>query len=222
MDFRYLYKKVKKTISYKFKSSKSIFSEIYHNNSWNAQNSVSGPGSELPVTSVIIEEIPFIIKETNAKILLDAPCGDFHWMKETKLDLDKYIGVDIVPEIIANNQQKYSNETRTFINLDIIKDRLPQADMILCRDCLVHLSFKDVFTTIKNFKESNSKYLLTTTFPELRENRNIDTGLWRPINLQIKPFSFPNPIKLINEKFSENGKYTDKSLGLWKLEDISA
>lgn len=222
MDFRYLYKKVKKTISYKFKSSKSIFSEIYHNNSWNAQNSVSGPGSELPVTSVIIEEIPFIIKETNAKILLDAPCGDFHWMKETKLDLDKYIGVDIVPEIIANNQQKYSNETRTFINLDIIKDRLPQADMILCRDCLVHLSFKNVFTTIKNFKESNSKYLLTTTFPELRENRNIDTGLWRPINLQIKPFSFPNPIKLINEKFSENGKYTDKSLGLWKLEDISA
>lgn len=222
MDFRYLYKKVKKTISYKFKSSKSIFSEIYHNNSWNAQNSVSGPGSELPVTSVIIEEIPFIIKETNAKILLDAPCGDFHWMKETKLDLDKYIGVDIVPEIIANNQQKYSNETRTFINLDIIKDRLPQADMILCRDCLVHLSFKDVFTTIKNFKESNSNYLLTTTFPELRENRNIDTGLWRPINLQIKPFSFPNPIKLINEKFSENGKYTDKSLGLWKLEDISA
>ena len=142
-------------------------------------------------------------------------------MKDTKLDLDKYIGVDIVPEIIANNQQKYSNETRTFINLDIIKDRLPQADIILCRDCLVHLPFKDVFATIKNFKESNSKYLLSTTFPESRKNRNIDTGLWRPINLQIKPFSFPNPIKLINEKYSENGKYTDKSLGLWKLEDIS-
>ena len=88
----------------------------------------------------------------------------------------------------------------------------------------IHLSFRDIFSTIKNFKKSKAKYLLTTTFPELRENRDIVTGCWRPINLQIKPFSFPKPIKLINEKYekySSNGKDSDKSLGLWKLEDIS-
>jgi len=216
--------KVIKAIRYKLRSRKTIFSEIYHNNSWSGQDSVSGPGSDLSATLVIRQEIPTLIKEVNARTLLDAPCGDFCWMKETELDLDRYIGVDIVPDMIARNRQNYANETRTFVSSDITKDRLPQADVILCRDGLVHLSFKDIFSTIRNFKKSKSMYLLTTTFPQLRENGDIVTGGWRPINLQKKPFSFPKPIKLINEKYekySSNGKDSDKSLGLWKLEDIS-
>jgi hypothetical protein len=91
--------------------------------------------------------------------------------------------------------------------------------MILCRDCLVHLSDKHIKYTLINFKKSKSKYLLTTTFCLLSENRNIRTGDWRPINLQLPPFSFPEPIMLIDEKCPDDGGFR-KSLGLWQLKDI--
>jgi len=208
-------------LRYKLKSMKAKFSEAYHNSKYFGRDSVSGPGSDHTQTSVIRQEIPILIKEINARSLLDAGCGDFCWIKEIKLPLDKYIGVDIVPDLIAQNQQKYRNEIREFITLNITKDNLPQVDIIICRDCLVHLSFKDIISAIRNFKASNSKYLLTTTFTGLLSNRDIITGKWRPINLQLSPFNFPKPVKLINEKYSmEDGKWSDKSLGLWRLEDI--
>ena len=93
--------------------------------------------------------------------------------------------------------------------------------MIFCRDCLVHLSFNKIFNAINNIKKSNSKYLLTSTFPARRKNRNIFTGGWRPLNFQLKPFNFPTPLMIINERCSETGgKFFDKSLGLWKIEDL--
>src|SRR5262245_23095226 len=118
-------------------------------------------------------------KEIQARSLLDAGCGDFNWMKEMKLDIDRYIGVDIVPELITANQQKYGSAIRIFIHLDITKNELPQADVILCPDCLAHFSFKDIFATIQRFKQSNCKYLLTTTFTRFPKNIDIATGGWR-------------------------------------------
>ncbi|MBE9513729.1 MAG: class I SAM-dependent methyltransferase [Chloroflexi bacterium] len=209
-------------LPHKWKSMKSVFSEIYYNNRWGSQETVSGLASELSQTSVIRQEIPILIKEKNARSLLDASCGDFHWMKEIELDLDRYIGVDIVPDLVVQNQQKYGSETREFIALDIARDNLPQVDIILCRDCLVHFSFEHIISATRNFRRSKSKYLLTTTFPELSKNEDITTGGWRPINLQLPPFNFPKPIKLIDEGFTrpDGAAYSDKSLGLWKLEDI--
>lgn len=34
--------------------------------------------------------------------VLDIPCGDFFWFKEIKLDLDSYIGGDIVAPLITS------------------------------------------------------------------------------------------------------------------------
>jgi hypothetical protein len=46
-------------------------------------------------------------------------------------------------------------------------------------------------------------------------------GKWRPLNMQLPPFNFPNPICIINEKCTEGeGEFKDKSLGLWRLKDI--
>ena len=39
--------------------------------------------------------------------------------------------------------------------------------------------------------------------------------------MQAAPFSFPPPLKIINEKCTEGGAaFKDKSLGLWRLADI--
>lgn len=142
-------------------------------------------------------------------------------MQRLETELDKYIGVDIIPEIITQNLAQYATGKCIFMIRNIISDILPQADMILCRDCLVHFSFRDIFLTLKNFKKSASTFLLTTTFTQRFRNDNILTGEWRPLNLELAPFNFPRPLEIIKEGCSEcNGSYMDKSLGLWKLDDI--
>jgi hypothetical protein len=164
--------------------------------------------------------LPKLLEELQIKSMLDIPCGDFNWMKEVNLGSCYYTGADIVHEIISNNKSKYATPGREFIWADITSSLLPRSDLLLCRDCLVHFSYCDIGRAITNIIRSGSKFLLTTTFPS-RTNEDINTGLWRPINLEAPPFSFPKPMQLINENCSEeNGRYYDKSLGLWKISDL--
>ena len=179
----------------------------------------SGPGSSLNSTAVIRAELPSLIQNLGAKSLLDAPCGDFNWMRHTiNGELKNYIGIDVIPDLIDQNQKSFGGPTRRFLNLDITRHLLPQVDLIFCRDCLVHFSYKDIAEALRNFKKSKSRFLLTTTFPNRQANHDIATGDWQPLNLQAHPFNFPPPLKIINEKCWENGgRYTDKSLALWEL-----
>lgn len=168
-------------------------------------------------TEIIRSEIPRLLSEFEIQSMLDVPCGDFHWMQKIVLPIDRYLGADILPEIISRNQSLFASSQRRFQVLNILRDRIPRVDLILCRDCLVHFSFKDIRKAIRQLKKSEANYLLTTTFPG-RDNFDIITGEWRPLDLQRPPFSWPCPIRLINEGCTENkGIYADKSLGLWKL-----
>jgi len=199
----------------------SAFLAYYHKKLSSKSESLSGPGSSLTQTSVMRRELPRLLRELHVRCLLDAPCGDFHWMSNTRLDLDHYIGVDIVSELVAQNQAKYGNSSRHFLHLDITEAELPKVDLVLCRDCLVHLSSHDVVRAIRNFRRSGSTYLLTTTFPGRQENVDIVAGDWRPLNLEAAPFCLGKPLKLINEGDTElDGEFSDKSLGLWRLEEI--
>lgn len=202
-------------------NAREVFSDIHRRRAWGDCESASGPGSGIIRTSAFSDQIPRLLEEFGVRTLLDAGCGDFNWLKEVELDLDSYIGVDVVEEIVSELRRKHSSERRRFLNLDIISDKLPQADLVLCRDCLVHLSFSQIFAALRNFKRSNSKYLLTTTFTRFVDNADIAMGEWRPINLEEPPFSLPAPLKLIDEKRGESGEdYSDKQLGLWELKDI--
>ncbi len=197
------------------------FNYIHNNNFWVGESSVSGEGSDETQTEEIRVNLPKIILKYKIQRILDLPYGDFNWMKNIELNLLEYIGADIVQEIIHLNNEKYSNDRRRFLKLDIIKDNLPKADLIFCRDCFVHLSNDNVIKSIENIKRSNSRYLLTTTFTECEINEDIVTRNWRIINLIKEPLNFPNPILLINEDCTEgNGTYSDKSLGLWRISDL--
>ena len=204
----------------------SIFSGIFRTNAWGDAESKSGTGSNLIQTATTRQEIPKLLKEYGIKTMLDIPCGDFYWMKEIKADLNDllntYTGGDIVPELIHRNQAEYGEAKINFCVLDITSSPLPKVDLIFVRDCLVHLSYRDVAEALRNIKLSGSKYLLTTHFTNNRQNKDIQTGDWRPLNLLHKPLYFPSPLIIINENCTEsNGEFNDKSLALWKLSSIS-
>lgn len=202
------------------KSPEKIFTKAYNENKWRSQDSRSGTGSSLDETAAVRDALPLLIEAFGCKSLLDIPCGDFYWMSRIKMDV-QYTGGDIVTELIESNQEKYGCSNRRFIKLNLLTDTLPKSDLILCRDCLVHFSYTDIFHALRNIKSSGSTYLLTTTFIARNTNRNIITGAWRPLNLQIYPFNFPAPIQLIDEMSSEFDRaFCDKHLGLWKISDL--
>jgi SAM-dependent methyltransferase len=203
-------------IALKDKFYKQAFQTIYENNTWADPHSHSGQGSNLQSTEAIRKALPPLIKEFKINSMLDIPCGDLFWMKEVELQLD-YIGGDIVPALVARNQELYSHQRRRFALLDIIGDPLPRVDLIFCRDCLVHFSFHSILRALDNMRSSDSRYLLTTTFTERKSHLDIATGNWRPINLQLSPFNLPPPLFLIDEECPLDG-YRDKSLGLWKID----
>ncbi len=202
------------------KTNKEIFDEIHKENKWGSCETVSGHGSTLYETKTIRKEIPKLLKQFKIKSVLDAPCGDLNWIKHIKKNICDYFGVDIVEDLIKNNRKEYGSKKTKFALLDLTKDPLPKKDLILCRDCLPHFSYDNIKKAIINFKESGSKYLLTTTFTGIKQNKNIKTGGWRKINLEEAPFNFPKPLKIINENHPDE-RANDKSLGLWRLKDIN-
>lgn len=198
----------------------ATFRTIFLENRWAHPETVSGPGSATWPTGVIRHLLPALIRVLRARSLLDAPCGDFHWMRHVPLDID-YLGCDIVPEIVAQNRGQYGRPDRRFVQLDLVHDAVPRADIILCRDLNGHLAFTDVFAVLGNFARSQSTYLLTTTFPVLNRNEDLTaTGGWRPLNLEKPPFSLPRPLMAFREVNVEDPRYPDKSLGLWALSEL--
>ena len=199
----------------------STFAPFYTENRWGDEESVSGPGSNLARTAKLRSELPNLLKEIGARTLLDAPCGDFNWMKDTALGVEQYIGADIIPDLITRNQKLYANDRTQFLFLDLTRDALPRVDVILSRDCLIHFSYRHIAAAIKNFKRSGSTYLLTNTYPRWQKNTNIRTGDFRHLNLMLPPFNFPPPLKQIDEKHPEDEEqFFGKILGLWKLSDL--
>jgi hypothetical protein len=190
----------------------AVFRRFYLENRWQAA-SVSGPGSTPWPTAVIRERLPALFRELGVVTLLDAPCGDFNWLSTTELP-PAYVGCDVVPELIDDLRRGHPG--RRFERLDITRDPLPAADLILCRDCLVHLPLAAIAAALANFRASGARYLLATTFPRWSANADIGgPGDWRPLNLELPPFDLGPAARLIAEVNVEDPRFLDKSLGLW-------
>ena len=200
---------------------KKTFTNIFLNNGWSGEESVSGPGSSMERTAVIREKLPGIFQQYKIKTLFDIPCGDFNWLRSLDLQAIQYTGADIVAPLIRQNRKQYQKDNIHFEVLNIIKDPLPAADMVFCRDCLVHLSNQQIAKALNNIIRSGSKWLLTTSFINRNRNEDIIPGSWRPLNLQAPPFNLPPALEIIMEDCkADGGIYADKSLSLWEIESL--
>lgn len=198
------------------------FQRIHATNLWGAPASVSGLGSEADATAVLRRDLPGLLRKLGVASLLDAPCGDAAWINSADLGV-AFTGVDIVPELVATLRECAGrNEIRGDYHLaDITQDALPRREAILCRDCLVHLSFANIDRAIANFRRSGATWLITTTFPDWRDNFDCEDGDWRALNFEHAPFHWGRPTELLNEDCAEaGGGWRDKSLGVWHLSGI--
>ena len=183
-------------------SGEKVFSRIYRRNYWGSGESASGQGSELSYTANLRRELPTLLKDYGVSRFLDAPCGDFNWMRHVVPGPGiEYIGGDIVKALVRRNRREFGAAGVSFRHMDITRDPLPAADLMMVRDCLFHLSYSDICRFLENFRRSGIELLLTTThLPPDGENSDIETGDWRTIHLFAPPFCFPQePLRRIED-----------------------
>ena len=99
---------------------------------------------------------------------------------------------------------------------------------MICRDCLFHFSYEDIFKFFENFINSNIKFLLTTSHfndynnnKSFFKNKNILTGDFRKIDLFSEPFSFKKNYLLSIEDRDSLDVTNHKFLYLFSREQIN-
>jgi hypothetical protein len=170
-----------------------VFTNYYENNSWGKEESKSGPGSSVSYTYNVRRGIEEFCTKWKINTFFDAPCGDFNWMRLVEFPPGtNYIGADVVRPMITCLSELNASPSRKFMEVDITKDPLPDADVWFCRDCLFHLCYSDILAALENFCRSNITYLFASCNVNTRrmpfENRDTYTGDCRPLDLFSAPF----------------------------------
>ncbi len=222
--FYIVLKRIKYKKMLRANSIEERFNIIYRENHWSSEESISGDGSEIEYTHNLRKWLIKKIGELGIKKLVDAPCGDFNWMKLVVQEVDiNYIGIDIVQDIITANNSLYKEANISFDVGNICEDTLPACDLLIVRDCLFHLSFEDIDKFLKNISNLEYKYLLTTNHILDKNYINVDikSGDFRNINIYNKPFNFRNKdiIDRVDD-FPENHTLTPREMILIEKQNV--
>jgi SAM-dependent methyltransferase len=199
------------------------FTWIYENDYWQSKESVSGTGSTLKYTANLRKELPPLFSKFGIQSILDAPCGDFNWMSRLLAEVDvRYIGGDIVKPLIRSLNERHGSDRVSFVHLDLISGTFPSADLMICRDCLFHLSYADTQAVLKNFIASGIPYLLTTSHKNNGTvvNCDIQTGSFRVMDLFASPYNFPtDPLVRIDDWVAPD---PEREMCLWRREQVAS
>jgi len=149
--------------------TKDAMEQIYEMKLWGGSefDFYSGKGShDAEIVTPYITVVRLFLKSLkNTITVCDLGCGDFNvgaaLVKYTK----KYIGVDIVGNLIKHNQGNFKEENLEFHCLDIAVDDLPTGDCAIVRQVLQHISNSEVQQVL--CKLADFKYvILTEHLPE--------------------------------------------------------
>jgi Methyltransferase domain len=194
-----------------------VFQVAYAAQAWGSAESGSGVGSELGATANVSTYLPELFRRLRVSKFLDAPCGDWNWMRRVDLAGIDYVGADIVTSVVDRNNKNYARPGVRFIHADLTNDALPAVDLVMCRDCWVHLSFADMAAILKNFRRTGATWLLVSHTPSQDRNENKVTGIsWRHLNLNLPPFSFPPKLESQKDHYPE----VPFEIALWRLADL--
>lgn len=170
----------------------NVFTRIYEDNVWGYG---SGAGSLLSENQKYIATLEDIIQKYGIRSVLDYGCGDWQFSKTVNWGslVQQYIGVDVVPRVIAYNQQHYRSNV---VKFDLVRPEwvMPDVDLIVCKDVLQHLPNSHIDRLLGAFKK-HAKYILLTNDIENTSidcsqlvNADIPSGDWRPLDFSRHPW----------------------------------
>lgn len=160
--------------------TKDAMQQIYELNLWGGEegNFYSGLGShEKEIVEPYINVVKTFLSSLKDPVIVDLGCGDFNVGNELIAHSQTYIAVDIVPELVERNKEKYRSEHLMFQCLDIAKDDLPDGDVVILRQVLQHLSNAEVKQVVEKL-DQYQYVILTEHLPggEFEPNADIISG----------------------------------------------
>lgn len=168
--------------------------------------------SSIQGTDHVRKGLAEIIEKYQIHSIFDAGCNDGTWASKISNDI-KYQGGDISLGMIS---QAWTNYPHLDVSVhDATTDPFPAVDLLFVRDVAIHLNTDDKKRLMINWLDSEIPWLLITHNPD--HNINVDFEYFdghfpfAPVNWQLPPWNFPEPMDRILEGNSENGR----CMALW-------
>ena len=158
-------------------SNQTVFSNVYQKKLWgiaspeNESPFYSGPGSSDPeIVDPYVETVNrFFASLPTKKKAVDLGCGDFRVGSRIVDSFDSYIACDVVPELVHFNQQHWQHLPVEFRVVDLVKDEIPDGDVLIVRQVLQHLSNDDIKRFTQSIPRGISYLLVTEHLPSGRD-----------------------------------------------------
>jgi len=165
-------------------SSSRVFQKIYAKNRWVFG---SGEGSKPEIAQPYMEFLQNFLREKNIQSVVDVGCGDWQFSQLIEWGNVKYLGLDVVPEVIEENQRQFGSEDISFQVFDATREALPPADLLLIKDVLQHWPNAAIQNFLPNLKKY--RYALITNDADERTNVDISFGEHRAVDITLPPFN---------------------------------
>jgi SAM-dependent methyltransferase len=187
------------------------FRRIYASDHWQGG---SGEGSHVAATEAYRQILAAVLAGRDVTTVVDAGCGDWQFSRLVDWTGKRYIGVDIVPEVVDRDRDSFGSDYVEFVVGDIRTVPLPSADLLVCKDVLQHWDIDSV----RGFLERNlSRYryaLITNDISSVHIdadmlNAEIPIGHWRPLDLEQAPFGMHAQARI---DFDIRGEWTKRAL----------
>jgi SAM-dependent methyltransferase len=193
---------------------KELFSRFYHK----PPHSIGFIPEYVARTEQLLE---FCIKH-NIKSVYDAGCGELNWMNPERLRAGniRYMGGDISIHSVAYCKSMWPELS---ISLhDMTSDPLPQVDLVFSSDVVIHLENMDKIRFLRNFVNSESRYLLVTNDRGAISNDPVDYKSefpWAPVNWALAPWNFPPEIDCMPDLVPQPD-YPTRVMSMWSLSQV--
>jgi SAM-dependent methyltransferase len=173
----------------------AVFDAIYATGEWGRDATgagTSGAGSTEQSTTLYRTFLAQFLKRMHIHSVVDAGCGDWEFSQMIDWTGIDYKGFDIVPMVIARDEQKYAQPNIQFFVADIVEADLPPADLLIAKHVLQHLPNADVQAFLTRQLHKYKHVLLVDGVMEhslSADNHDINTGQYRPLDLTRPPFN---------------------------------
>lgn len=179
-----------------------IFADIYRNNLWGGTTGefYSGSGSTSEQSEDFSRTAKTLITDRGIASVVDVGCGDFRVGRAIVESGVSYLGIDVVPELIAYNNEHHAGPNVSFRHLDITVERPPRAGLAIIRQVFQHLSNDAICAALKSLTHI-PLWLVAEHFPN--PDRYVGPNLDKPtgdgvralrasaVSLADPPFDLP-------------------------------
>lgn len=200
------------------------FEQIYSKNLWSGGGSGYGssPGFTRPYREWLANFLQSVRPGPTVLKIIDFGCGDWQSSKLIDWTGSQYLGYDVVPQVIQQNQRLYAQDHVKFqlVSVDFSDITDFVADVLIIKDVMQHwpLAMVQQFLQLP-WQVERALFINDTAYPDRKKVVNADCGLggFQLRNLALPPFNLPVQDVLSWESPEDPVKFPGrKTVQLWQ------